>query len=203
MDTLISGDLERAEHLAFQAAERPHTDANGALACLGVTLVNVRLLQRRSGEVLDLLTAAADDHPEVPCYRAVLALCAAEAGESVRAAAAYEPFRRSRFETVPNDTNRLLTLAVLADVTIAVGDMAAAHDLWALLEPYRAEHAVLNCYGGGGAYWGPVAGQLAGLAALTGLDDEAARLAEQAHRSASAVACPLVFARLGEITRPA
>ncbi|MGB0115059.1 MAG: AAA family ATPase [Ilumatobacteraceae bacterium] len=196
LDAVVVGDLEWAEALATAAAERPHTDSGGVLACLGVNLVNVRLFQGRSGEVLDLLATAADAHPEVPCYRAVLALCAAEADEMRRARAAYESFRRSRFEVIPHDTNRLLTLAVLADVTVAVGDVAAASDLWGLLEPYRHEHAVLNCYGGGGAYWGPVAGPLAGLATLTGLDEEAAVLAEQARRAASAVGSPLVLARL-------
>jgi DNA-binding SARP family transcriptional activator/tetratricopeptide (TPR) repeat protein len=195
LGALIDGDLERAEQLAFDAAAIGG-DEPGVAACLGVNLVDIRLYQGRAGEVLDLLAAAADDAPHIPCYRAVLALCAAEAGDADLAARSYEPFRASRFATIPQDSNRLLTLAVLADASVQLADAASADALTELLRPSSGLQAILNCYGGGGAYWGPVAHQLARLAALAGRTDEADRWFAEAERSARDVGASAALARI-------
>jgi DNA-binding SARP family transcriptional activator len=52
----------RAEQLAFDAAAL-RTGIDEAAACLGVNLVNIRLYQGRSGEVIPLLRDAVDAHP--------------------------------------------------------------------------------------------------------------------------------------------
>ena len=132
--------------------------------------------------MLDLLRAAADANPNVPCYRSVLALCAKEAGERREAEAAYRSFADTGF-AVPDDGNRLLTLAVLADVAASLGDRRGGRRLLRLLAPHAERQVILNCYGGGGATWGPVAHQLARLAAL---DDDA-----------DAMRAPLAVARIG------
>jgi tetratricopeptide (TPR) repeat protein len=203
LDALIGGDLDRAERLAVEAAGRqgaggddPDGGEAGALACLGVNLVNIRLYQRRAGEVVEPLARAADDHPEIPCYRAVLALCAAEAGEDRIAREAYGHFRSADFSSIPDDPNRLLALAVLADAAVLLDDPGAAPRLRALLEPYDGQHVLLCCYGGGGAYWGPVAHHLGALARL-GDDDEAAdALLDRAAAAAAAFDSPPALDRL-------
>ena len=183
LDALVDGDLDRAEQLAFDAlalgGEEP-----GAEACLGVNLVDIRLYQGRSAEVLDLLAGAADAFPHIPCYRAVLALCAAEAGDADLAARSYGHFRDGGFAGIPEDSNRLLTLVVLADAAAQLDDRGAADALGELLAPAAGLQAVLNCYGGGGAYWGPVSHQLGRLAAVAGRAAEAGGWFEQAERSA-------------------
>jgi len=183
LDALIDGDLDRAELLAFEALALGG-DEPGAEACLGVNLVDLRLYQGRAGEVIDLLARAADDFPHIPCYRAVLALCAVEAGDTDLAVRSYGRFRDDGFTTIPEDSNRLLTLVVLADAAAQLGDAASAEALGDLLLPAAGLQAVLNCYGGGGAYWGPVSHQLARLAALAGRAGEADDWFERAERSA-------------------
>jgi DNA-binding SARP family transcriptional activator len=195
IDALVDGDLERAEALAVAAAEQAGGEA-GALACLGVNLVNLRLYQGRSGEVVDLLVQASDQHPEIPCYRAVLALAAAEADVLDVAAGAYGGFRATGFEAIPDDPNRLLALAVLADTAVLLDDPGAAGPLTSLLAPYDGQHTVLCCYGGGGAYWGPVSQHLAGLARLSGDDDAARALTARARAEAAAIDAAPALARL-------
>ena len=53
-----------------------------------------------------------------------------------------------------------------------------------LLEPYADRHVVLNCFGGGGAYWGPVAHHLGRLEAMLGRPTQA-RACSSARSTAS------------------
>jgi DNA-binding SARP family transcriptional activator/tetratricopeptide (TPR) repeat protein len=165
---IIDGRLDDAEARALAAlssqAEHPE-----ALACLGVNLVDIRLFQGRSGEMLDLLAGAADANPHIPTYRAVHALCLSEDGRRDEAERVFRTFADERFETIPDDTNRLLALAVLADVAVMLGDRDACGQLLALLRPHVSRQVVLNCFGGGGAWWGAVADHVAKLEkAITG-----------------------------------
>ena len=77
-----------------------------------------------------------------------------------RALCATQVALTTSFRSIPADTNRLLTLAVLADVAATLGDAPGAAELTELLAPHAGRHVLLNCFGGGGAYWGPVATQL-------------------------------------------
>ena len=132
---IIDGELDAAEALAFDAVQL-QADHPESMACLGVNLVDVRLFQGRSGEVVDLLAAAADANPQIPCYRAVLSLCLAEADRLDEAEVQYRTFADASFRTVPDDTNRLLTLGVLADVAATVEDRVGATELLELLTPH-------------------------------------------------------------------
>jgi hypothetical protein len=196
LGTLIDGDVDRAEQQAFEVAALAGSDEPGVEACLGVNLVNIRLYQGRSGEVLDLLAGAADASPHIPCYRAVLALCAVEAGADDLAASSYEHFRATDFTGIPADSNRLLTLVVLADTAVQLQDRPSVARLRELLLPAAGLQALLNCYGGGGAYWGPVAHQLARLDALDGRRDDADRWFAQAERVTAALGATGAHARI-------
>ncbi|HRW37790.1 MAG: AAA family ATPase [Acidimicrobiales bacterium] len=195
LDAIIDGELDVAEERTAEALGLQGEEVGGALACYGVNLVDLRLYQGRAGEVVDLLAGAADANPHIPTYRAVLALGAAEAGDLGRAEAAYRSFAADGF-ALPDDPNRLLGLVVLADVAATLGDAEAAPVLVARLAPYAGQQALLNCYGGGGAFWGPVDHQLARLAALTGRRDEAAQRYASAEAAATAMASPLALARI-------
>ena len=193
---IIDGRLDEAEALAFDATTRQIGDHPEAFACLGVNLIDIRLHQGRSGELLDLVAQAAADNPHIPAYRAVLALCASEAGDHAVAAAAYDHFAANGFSTIPLDTNRLLTFGVLAHTAVTLQRAADAHRLLDLLRPYAGQHVLLNCFGGGGAVWGPVDHQLGRLARLDGDGPEAdARLAA-ALAQAEAFGAPLAADRV-------
>lgn len=194
-EAIVDGDLERAEALAFAAVglQAGHPEA---MACLGVNLVDVRLFQGRAGEVVDLLGAAADDNPHIPCYRAVLALCLAESGDLTEAEAHFRSFAEEAFLGIPDDTNRLLTLAVLADVAATLCDAVGSAQLHELLLPHAYRQVLLNCFAGGGAYWGPVATQLGRLSEVLGDSEAACVWYDEARRSAEAFDAPLALARI-------
>lgn len=190
---VVAGDLDAAEQAALAAAALlPHVPE--AEACLGVNLCDLRLYQHRSGEVVGALAHAVERHPEIPCYRAVLALCAAEAGDLASAEVAYRWFAIAGFVNLPEDTNRLLGLAVLAHVAADLGDADGAAVLAELLTPHRGEWVVLDCYGGGGASWGPVAHALARLAQVGGRPHDAEVLFAEA--TGQARTAPLVLERI-------
>ena len=181
---IVDGRLEEAETLAFEAfAHQAPAEHPEAAAALGVNLVDIRLFQGRAGEMLGLLRDAADQNPQIPAYRAVLALCCANAGDLSGARSAYEQLAARDFE-LPPDSNWLLAIAVLADTAAALGDRDGARVLENLLEPYADRHVVLNCFGGGGAYWGPVAHHLGRLEATLGHGAEA-----RAHLERAVEAC--------------
>lgn len=157
--------FDEAEELAYEAvAHRP--DHPEAVAAFGVQFVNIRLYQGRADEVVGLLDHAAEANPHLPAYRAVLALAAARAGDVRLATSAYEHFAEAGCANLPFDSNRFLALVVLAETCWRLEDVSRARMYSRLIEPYRDKHAVLNCYGGGGAYWGPVHDQLRALTAL-------------------------------------
>ncbi|HPU40173.1 MAG TPA: hypothetical protein PLS63_11425, partial [Microthrixaceae bacterium] len=140
------------------------------------------------------LSAAVEHNPTIPAYRAVLALCAAESGDDVLAARMLRSFADRSFNNLPDDTNRFLGLAVLGHVAASVGDRDAGRLLTELLEPFRHQWVVLQCYGGGGATWGPTAHALARLAALDGRSNDATELFDDARRRAAHA--PLVRASI-------
>lgn len=181
---VIDGRLDDAEAAVFEAVEF-QSDHPEAIACMGVTLVDIRLFQGRAAEVIDLLSAAVADNPHIPAYRAVLALCLCQAGESERANAEFAFFAGAGFTNIPQDTNRLLSLAVLADVAATQEHVEAARTLYTLLAPHSSRQVILNCFGGGGAFWGPVARQLGRLAVLMG--EDALGMAHLDAASASAI----------------
>ena len=177
---IVDGRLDDAEELALEAfAYQAPAEHPEAVAALGVNLVDIRLFQGRAGEMISLLRDAADQNPQIPAYRAVLALCYTNADDLTGARGAYEQLSARGFE-LPPDSNWLLAIAVLADTAAALGDRDGARALMSLLEPYADRHVVLNCFGGGGAYWGPVSHHLGRLAATLGRGSEARHHLEQA-----------------------
>jgi hypothetical protein len=196
IELLLDGCLDDAEVAAGRAAATA-PDAAVGMACFGVNLVAVRAYQGRVGEMVDMLRQAADDSPFIPCYRAVLAFALAESGRHDEAAVELRHLSADRFASVSHDTNRLLTLAMLAEVVVRLDDVEAACDLWPLLEPYAGRYVVLNCYGGGGTVWGPVSALLSGLALVRGDHDDVAGWAERALDEVEHVGDLAFAARLG------
>ena len=188
---IIDGRLADAEQLAFEAVAH-QGDHPEAVAALGVNLVDVRLFQGRPEEMVGLLADAADANPQIPCYRAVLALCCSESGDHAGARRAYtqlHPF------ALPEDSNWLLAAAVLADTCATLGDANGASLLTTALQPWADRQVILNCYGGGGAYWGPVAHHLGRLALVTGDRTAAQALLTRAVDLADGFGAPLFAER--------
>ncbi len=190
---VIDGELDAAEQTVLEAGGlRPGVAA--AAACLAVNTVNLRLYQQRSADTIPILRAAVAAHAGIPTYRAVLALALAEHGAIDEATVLVRNFAESCFTELPDDTNRFLGLAVLAHAAATVGAAEVAPALLHLLEPYRDQWVVLNCYGGGGAVWGPTAHALARLELLRGDDASAASSFDMA--ATMAAASPVIAARI-------
>lgn len=181
---LGTGEADAAEASAHAAAAtRPGIAEAGA--CLAVNLTNIRLQQGRAGEMMPVLAAAVDAYPEIPTYRAVQALCAAESGELELAAEILASFAAHRFTTLPDDPNRLLGLAALAHVAAGLDHKQASEQLLTLLEPFGDQWVLLQCYGGGGAIWGPVCHALARLSSVAERHDDAERFYDAARKMAA------------------
>ena len=197
--SIIDGRFDEAETLAFEAlAHQAPAEHPEALAALGVNLVDIRLFQGRAGEMVELLTTAAEENPHIPTYRAVLALCCAHSGALDRARDTFEQLAARDF-VLPDDSNWLLAIAVLADTAAMLGDCDRARPLIHLLEPYCERHVVLNCFGGGGAYWGPVAHHVGCLEAMLGRPRHARALLERAVEAAEAMGSGPFAARSREM----
>ncbi len=77
-----------------------------------------------------------------------------------------------------------------------VGDRDAAVTLQHLLLPHRDRQVVLNCFGGGGSYWGPVATQLGRLSLVLGDEEGTTAHLAAARASAEAFEAPLAARRI-------
>lgn len=196
LDLVIAGRLDEAERTLMASMRGGDLEASEAAACLGVQLTDIRLFQGRAVEVLEAIGAAAASNPGIPCYRAVHALVASECGRTTVAEEEYAWFAESGFAALPDDSNRFLGLAVLGDVAADLGDPSGAAVLSELLRPYAEQQVILNCYGGGGAFWGPTSRILGRLARVAGDDAAAAGWFSAAAASATAFGAPLAAARI-------
>lgn len=171
LSAVLDGDLETGENLATAAAEQ-RPGVVEAAACLQVNLTGIRLLQRRGEDIVETLETATILFPHVPTYRAVLALVRSEIGDRDGALRLLEELEPDGFSVLPDDTNRFLGLGVLAHVAADLDHERAATALYHLLRPFAGLHVLINCYGGGGAAWGPTSWALARLAPLAGHGSE-------------------------------
>lgn len=182
---LVAGDLEQADAVSAHAVGLREAFVE-AHVCRAVNQVAIALYAGTVGGMIDLLTAAVDASPNIPTFRAVLSLCAAEAGDDRLAARHLRWFVDERVENLPDDPNRFLGLGVLAHTASMLNDVEAAEALFPLLRPYDGQWVSLSCYGGGGASWGPVSHGLGALATTLERDDAAEYLQRAALEAAHA-----------------
>lgn len=190
---IVDGDLEAAEAVAFDAFSL-RSDVAETQACLGVNLIDIRLLQGRSDEMIPLLQTAIDEHPEIPAYRAVLALCAAESGDDDLAERCVRALVGEGSIRLPFDTNRFLAVNALGHAAATAGLVDAAAVLLDEIVPFDGQWVLLNCYGGGGAVWGPVAWTVSRLLRCVGDHERADEAAQRA--VAESTATPLFIDRI-------
>jgi class 3 adenylate cyclase len=133
---MLHGDAARSEELATKAFEVGSASGQpDAFANYATQLMGIRLLEGRTGELVDLVAGVAEQHPDVPTFQSVLAGCYVDAGDE-RAALAL--LRRASDEgfALPMDTTWLDGVVVYARVTLELGWAEAAHQLLRQLEPH-------------------------------------------------------------------
>jgi DNA-binding SARP family transcriptional activator len=159
----IVGDIELAERCADDCrrfAERAQArDAQSTWAS------KVFALRRRAGRLaeLDALTEQLARERR-PGWLPALGILRAELGDTTAAKGILDDALRGGPEALPEGMFRLVTLALLADLSALLGDAEHAPGLYAALTPY-AHRCVVIAYS---SCWGPVDHFLAMLAETTG-----------------------------------
>jgi class 3 adenylate cyclase/tetratricopeptide (TPR) repeat protein len=189
---LLAGDLAVAEAQAEAALAIGADSVPEVLSTYGAQLVELRGMQGRLDEVVDLYAQVAIDNPGFPGLRANLAWIYCELDRRTDALAVIEDDIAEGFSQLPYDTVWLPAMVLLADVCTRLAQRDAATLLYERLLPWQRQ--------GSGAHaltLAPVAFYLGLLATTFGTYDEA-----ESHFSASLDFCrkleaPFWIARTG------
>ncbi len=146
-----------------------------AVRLMGGGVTNARqwggMLLYVAGRALGMLTVTEETlgyverFPDYPIYRAYLAACQIGAGEPDEARRHYDILTRDDFGARWRDYNRLITLALLADIAYGIDEREHADTLYAQLLPWSGRHAP---GGAGVSYLGPFDQRLGMLASMQG-----------------------------------
>ncbi|HEY1826647.1 MAG TPA: AAA family ATPase [Acidimicrobiales bacterium] len=166
---LLAGDLDEAERRAFSTRERGvATGQPDALLVVAAQLGNIKIRQGRLVEALEMLETAVAANPDVPAVRSALAALYCDVDRPDDARAQLAPLVEDGF-SVAVDSVWMTCLGTAADAASELEWPEAAAALFAHLRPFGDQ---LIYQGSTSAH--AVAYYLARLAAVLGLDDEAA-----------------------------
>jgi eukaryotic-like serine/threonine-protein kinase len=176
---LLTGRLADADRLIEEAFEMGRDAApwNARIAAL-LQRFALRGFERRLGEVEHDLRYAVAENPWYPVLHAALASLYAGVGDAESARAVLDALAADDFAGVPLDEEWLLTIGLLADACVFVGDSERAATLYSQLEPY----ADCVLVGPVEIAIGSAARPLGNLAATLGRPDDAVRWLTRAAR---------------------
>jgi len=155
MLTIRSGDLDRAEILAWACAERGRLAGDiDATGWYGAQLVAIRWYQGRLVEALPMLTELVDS-PTLSATdnsgRAALAVAAALAGDRPAAASALATLSGRDLADLPRSSSWLATLGGVVEAAHLLGDVPLSNRAYELLSPYADRPMVgslgIACFG--------------------------------------------------------
>jgi len=121
-------------------------------------------MQGRIPEFVGIVGKMAREFPELPVWRAALAIGLLVTGQKDEGRRLYEEFAREDFESLPHDMIWFTTLSLLGWACELLRDRERAPILYRILLPYR-ERTVQDALA---ANWGSVERFLGSLAAVTG-----------------------------------
>ena len=186
----LAGRFEEAERIARESvrlAER--AEAPDAQAHFTAQLVALRREQGRLHELVPEIERLAGDEPAAAAWRGILPLAYLDAGDPVRAQAAYERALGGGMPGLPRTMLWLTTIGSLAEAAAQLDDPDNAEQLYAELEPY-ADRLVQWSFTGNA---GSVHRLLGRTAATAGWNDRARGHFEAAlRRHAELDAAPLL-----------
>jgi DNA-binding CsgD family transcriptional regulator len=137
MRALLDGRFAEAEPLAqaaFVLGQRAQRQNAGLF--FAAQLFTLRREQGRLAELAPTAAATADRYPNLPVLRCWLALLYAELGKPGEARVELERLAADDFACIPRDILWLASLAMLADVCVALGDRATGAILYERLRPF-------------------------------------------------------------------
>ncbi len=187
---VISGDLDAAEELANDALTVGADSVPEALTTWGGLLLEIRDVQGRLGEMVEVLEQAAVENPGLPILRAALGRTYCELDRPADALALIQADVNDKFAKFEYDNAWLTAMALMADVCVQLEQ----HDVLPLLyEQLGAWHAQWTALGP--AARGPVALYLAMLAGALDDYDRAERHFNQAFDMSQNLEAPYWTAR--------
>ena len=177
---IMHGDLERGEHLMWQAVRAGQESENPLSAELfAPQVLHLRLLQGRTAEIHGGSKSISEHFHMIPAFRAGLASIYAELGLEVEARREFERIAVNDFQDVPDDVFWLSTILLAVDVCAFLGDVGRASILYRLLTPLSGRYVVL------GAVSCPVGTIDRGLGLLATMLDRFAEADEYLQRAAA------------------
>jgi len=139
---LFAGRLEDAEVLIGRALDYGRdAQARDAELSSRVHIYTLRREQGRLQEVEAIIQRSADEYPDRPMFRCLLAHVSAELGEEQAARRLVRGLARDGFAAVPFDDEWLYSMSVLAEACVLLSEADTAAALYALLLPYAARNA--------------------------------------------------------------
>jgi predicted ATPase/DNA-binding XRE family transcriptional regulator len=162
MRAILSGEFDKAEQLAKEAAEISQrigvADIDGIY---GIHMFTIRREQGRIHEIAPLMKVVAASNPESSTWRPGLALIYSLLGEREECQAVFDSLVSDEFAFLPQDSLTVATLAYLSEVCAYLGDGDRAAVLYKLLLPYDSRTVVVGgataCFGAAGRYLGLLA----------------------------------------------
>jgi len=166
---IMTGDPERAEHLATAAFEMgTETGQPDAFAIYGSQLMYIRHQQGRLGELVSLIDQAVTENPGLPAFRPVLAAAHLEAGNDATALDLLNAGASDGFASLPLDFIWMMGVTSYALVAVELRATKPALKLYELLAPYHEQVPFIGTLG-----FFPAALALGGLASVLGRYDVA------------------------------
>jgi len=162
MRALLAGRLQEAEQLAEQAyALGRRVKPLDASQTYAVQMLFLRLEQGRASELEPTLTGLVEQYPALPAWRCGLALFHSSTGRLDEARAEFERLAAHDFADIPLDMLWLITVVLLSEVCVALGDAQRAAILYGLLLPCAGRNIVVGtgtiCLGAAETSLGPLA----------------------------------------------
>ena len=161
MRAILVGDFQRAETLSEEArAIGTATQAESVDGVFGLQMFSIRREQGRLAEVAPIIKRFVEDHPHQAAWRPGFALIASDLGFVDAARRRLGEHAEDGFQ-VSLDGKRSTSLSYLAEVAVAVEDVASARRLYDLMLDYQhmtiAAGVATVCYGSASRFLGMLA----------------------------------------------
>jgi tetratricopeptide (TPR) repeat protein len=187
---IVSGDLNAGEEHANAALEIGGDSVPEALTTWGGQLLEIRDIQGRLDELVDLITDAAAENPGLPVLRAALARIYCELDRNDDAATLLEADVSDGFAQFPYDSAWIVAMVLASDVCVQLDQRSVLPSLYERLLPFHSQVAAV-----GPAARGPVSVYLGMLAGARDDYDHAERHFEESLAVSERLGAPYWTAR--------
>lgn len=135
--SMLDSEYVTTERLAQRTLELgQEAQVDDALQYFAVPMWVLAREQGWSAEIEPLAIAFAEEFPTIPAWQCAVELIRCDSGRAPEARPSFLRLCANRCAAVPQDSHWLMTIAVLGEICVALGDCATAPMLYELLAPY-------------------------------------------------------------------